>query len=103
VAESSQKNASASTGKSSSSSGKKVIMKNYSRQGSSLFPIILDSLFYDFLLVTLPVMIYLEFKDLLCSYPSSKLLRTQDTYVVKSSLIGRIAAERLVEQEKVNA
>jgi hypothetical protein len=31
------------------------------------------------------------------------LLRTQDTYAVKSSLIGRIAAERLVEQEKVNA
>jgi predicted nucleic acid-binding Zn-ribbon protein len=30
-------------------------------------------------------------------------LRTQDTYAVKSSLIGRIAAERLVEQEKVNA
>jgi hypothetical protein len=30
-------------------------------------------------------------------------LRTQGTYAVKSSLIGRIAAERLVEQEKVNA
>jgi DNA repair exonuclease SbcCD ATPase subunit len=30
-------------------------------------------------------------------------LRTEDTYAVKSSLIGRIAAERLVEQEKVNA
>jgi hypothetical protein len=32
-----------SSGKSSSSSGKKVIMKNYSRQGSSLFSITLDS------------------------------------------------------------
>jgi hypothetical protein len=30
-------------------------------------------------------------------------LRTQDTYAVKSSLIGRIVVERLVEQEKVNA
>jgi hypothetical protein len=43
VDDSSQKNASASAGKSSSSSGKKVIMKNYSRQGSSLFSITLDS------------------------------------------------------------
>jgi hypothetical protein len=45
VAESSQKNASASAGKSSSSSGK-VIMKNYSRQGSFLFPMILDSRYF---------------------------------------------------------
>jgi hypothetical protein len=36
VADSTQKNASASAGKSSSSSGKRVIMKNYSRQGSPL-------------------------------------------------------------------
>jgi hypothetical protein len=43
VADSSQKNVSASAGKSSSSSGKKVIMKNYNRQGSSLFSITLDS------------------------------------------------------------
>jgi indole-3-glycerol phosphate synthase len=43
VADSSLKNASASTGKSSSCSGKKVIMKNYSRQGSSFFSITLDS------------------------------------------------------------
>jgi hypothetical protein len=43
VADSSQKNASASAGKSSLSSGKKVIKKNYSRQGSSLFSMILDS------------------------------------------------------------
>jgi hypothetical protein len=59
VADSSQKNASASAGKSSSSSGKKVIMKNYSRQGSSLFSITLDSRrFYDFLFVTLPMKIF---------------------------------------------
>jgi DNA repair exonuclease SbcCD ATPase subunit len=44
-----------------------------------------------------------DFKDLLRSYPLSKLARTQETYALKSSLIGRIAAERLVEQEKVNA
>jgi indole-3-glycerol phosphate synthase len=43
VADSSQKKASASVGKSSSSSGKKVFIKNYSRQGSSLFSITLDS------------------------------------------------------------
>jgi hypothetical protein len=43
AADSSQKKAFASVGKSSSSSGKKVVMKNYSRQGSSLFSITLDS------------------------------------------------------------
>jgi hypothetical protein len=43
VVDSSQKNASTCAGKSSSSSGKKVIMKNYSRQGSFLFSITLDS------------------------------------------------------------
>jgi hypothetical protein len=42
-ADSSQKKASASVGKSSSSSGKKVVIKNFSRQGSSLFSITLDS------------------------------------------------------------
>jgi hypothetical protein len=42
VVDASQKIASASAGKSSSSSGKKVIMKNYSRQGSSLSTITLD-------------------------------------------------------------
>jgi hypothetical protein len=46
VAESSQKNAFASAGKSSSSSGKKVIMKNYNRQGSSLFSMTLDSRYF---------------------------------------------------------
>jgi hypothetical protein len=46
VADSSQKNPSASTGKSSSSSGKKVIMKSYSRQGSSLFSMILNSRYF---------------------------------------------------------
>jgi hypothetical protein len=42
AADSSQKNASASAGKSSSSSGKRVIMKNYSRQGSALYTISFD-------------------------------------------------------------
>jgi tRNA uridine 5-carbamoylmethylation protein Kti12 len=46
VAKSSQKNASASAGKSSSSSWKKVIMKNYSRQGLSLFSMTLDSRYF---------------------------------------------------------
>jgi hypothetical protein len=42
AADSSQKNASASAGKSSSSSGKRVTMKNYSRQGSLLSMISFD-------------------------------------------------------------
>jgi hypothetical protein len=42
VAESSQKKAFGSANKSSSSSGKRFVMKNYNRQGSSLFAITLD-------------------------------------------------------------
>jgi hypothetical protein len=42
-ADSSQKKASASVGKPSSSSGKKVVIKNFSRQGSSLSSITLES------------------------------------------------------------
>jgi hypothetical protein len=43
-----------------------------------------------------------EFKDLLRSYPPSKLAKHQEDYALKSSMLGKIAAERLIEQEKVN-
>jgi hypothetical protein len=43
-----------------------------------------------------------EFKDLLRSYPPSKLSKHQEDYALKSSMLGKIAAERLIEQEKVN-
>jgi hypothetical protein len=43
-----------------------------------------------------------EFKNLLCSYPPSKLAKHQEDYALKSSMLGKIVAERLIEQEKVN-
>jgi chromosome segregation ATPase len=43
-----------------------------------------------------------KFEDLLGSYPSSKIANYQKDYALKSSLLGKIASERLVEQEKVN-
>jgi hypothetical protein len=43
-----------------------------------------------------------EFKDLLRSYPPSKLSKHQEDYALKSSMLGKIATERLIEQEKVN-
>jgi hypothetical protein len=43
-----------------------------------------------------------EFEDLLHSYPTSKISSYQKDYALKSSLLGKIASERLVEQEKAN-
>jgi hypothetical protein len=43
-----------------------------------------------------------EFKDLLRSYPPSKLARFQEDYTLKSSMFGKVAIERLVDQEKAN-
>jgi DNA repair exonuclease SbcCD ATPase subunit len=43
-----------------------------------------------------------EFKDLLRSYPSSKLARFQEDYTLKYSMLGKVAVERLVDQEKAN-
>jgi hypothetical protein len=43
-----------------------------------------------------------EFKDLLRSYPPSKLVRFQEDYALKYSMLGKVAVERLVDQEKVN-
>jgi hypothetical protein len=45
---------------------------------------------------------FLEFKDLLRSYPPSRLVKYQEDYALKSSMLGKIAAERLIEEEKVN-
>jgi hypothetical protein len=41
-----------------------------------------------------------EFEDLLRSYPASKTANYQKDYALKSSIVGRIASERLIEQEK---
>jgi chromosome segregation ATPase len=43
-----------------------------------------------------------EFKDLLRSYPPSKLAWFQEDYALKSSMLGKVAIERLVDQEKAN-
>jgi predicted nucleic acid-binding Zn-ribbon protein len=45
---------------------------------------------------------FLEFKDLLRSYPPSRLAKYQEDYALKSSILGKVATERLIEQEKVN-
>jgi DNA repair exonuclease SbcCD ATPase subunit len=55
--------------------------------------------FYDFLLITLTCD-FSEFEDLLRSYPASKIMNYQKDYALKSSMLGRIASERLIEQEK---
>jgi chromosome segregation ATPase len=41
-----------------------------------------------------------EFEDLLRSYPASKIANYQKDYALKVSMIGRIASECLIEQEK---
>jgi hypothetical protein len=43
---------------------------------------------------------FLEFKDLFRSYPASKVANYQKDYALKASIVGRIASERLIEQEK---
>jgi type IV secretory pathway VirJ component len=43
-----------------------------------------------------------EFKDLLHSYSPSNLARFQEDYALKHSILGKVAVERLVEQEKAN-
>jgi chromosome segregation ATPase len=43
---------------------------------------------------------FLEFEDLLRSYPSSKFANYHRDYAAKASIAGRIACERLTEQEK---
>jgi hypothetical protein len=43
-----------------------------------------------------------EFKDLIHSYSPSKLARFQEDYALKHFMLGKVAVERLAEQEKVN-
>jgi hypothetical protein len=43
-----------------------------------------------------------EFKDLLHFYSPSKLARFQEDYALKHSMLGKVAIERLAEQEKAN-
>jgi hypothetical protein len=43
-----------------------------------------------------------EFKDLLRLYPASKFAEYRRDYAEKASITGRIACERLIEQEKIN-
>jgi chromosome segregation ATPase len=43
-----------------------------------------------------------KFKDLLHYYSSSKLARFQEDYALKHSMLGKVAVERLAEQEKAN-
>jgi predicted metallo-beta-lactamase superfamily hydrolase len=52
--------------------------------------------------MTLIMDFFSEFEDLLRSYPLSRIAKYQQDYARKSSLLGKIASERLVEQEKVN-
>jgi hypothetical protein len=42
-----------------------------------------------------------EFEDLLRSYPASKFADYRRDYAAKASISGRIACERLIEQEKI--
>jgi hypothetical protein len=43
-----------------------------------------------------------EFEDLLRSYRTSKFVEYRRDYTAKASISGRIACERLIEQEKIN-
>jgi hypothetical protein len=44
-----------------------------------------------------------DFKALLRTYPASKIQEYQKAYALKASLLGKIASERLVEQEEVTS
>jgi hypothetical protein len=43
-----------------------------------------------------------EFKNHLHLYPPTKLTKFQEDYALKSSMLGKVAAERLIDQEKHN-
>jgi hypothetical protein len=45
---------------------------------------------------------FLEFEDLLRSFSASELAVQRRDYAAKASISGRIACERLIEQEKTN-
>jgi DNA repair exonuclease SbcCD ATPase subunit len=77
-------------------------MQHFSKQGSFLF--ITFSRVFRFLNFQFETLItnFSEFKDLLRSYPPSKLARFQEDYALKHSMLGKVAVERLAEQEKAN-
>jgi predicted RNase H-like nuclease (RuvC/YqgF family) len=76
-------------------------MQNLSKQGSFLFIAFCTFPILEFLVQNL-VTKFSEFKDLLRSYPPSKLARFQEDYALKYSMLGKVAVERLVDQEKTN-
>jgi hypothetical protein len=77
-------------------------MQHFSKQGSFLF--ITFSRFFRFSNFRSETLItnFSEFKDLLRSYSPSKLARFQEDYALKHSMLGKVAVERLAEQEKAN-
>jgi predicted nucleic acid-binding Zn-ribbon protein len=48
------------------------------------------------------LLIFLDFEELLRSYPASRIEEYQRAYSLKASLLGKIASQHLVEQEKIN-
>jgi hypothetical protein len=44
----------------------------------------------------------LDFEKLLRKYPADKIEEYQRAYSLKASLLGKVASQRLVEQEKIN-
>jgi hypothetical protein len=46
--------------------------------------------------------VFLEFEDLLRSYPTSKFAEYHRDYAAKASITRRIACECLIEQEKIS-
>jgi hypothetical protein len=90
-----------SRGKASSGSAKQVTMQHFSKQGSPLFYFFVLFPILEFRSETL-ILNFSEFKDLLHSYSPSKLARFQEDYALKHSMLGKVAVERLAEQEKAN-
>jgi hypothetical protein len=43
-----------------------------------------------------------DFEELLRTYPASRIKEYQRTFSLKASLFGKIASQRLVEQEEIN-
>jgi hypothetical protein len=48
------------------------------------------------------LLFFLEFEDLLQSYPASKFVEYHKDFAAKASICGRIACEHLIEEEKIN-
>jgi predicted nucleic acid-binding Zn-ribbon protein len=46
--------------------------------------------------------IFPDFEKLLQTYPTSRIEEYERAYSLKASLLGKVASQRLVEQEKIN-